>query len=223
MKPVPKAVLGTAATVPVVSVADLKNFIRVDNTSDDALIAALITAATVRLEEMTCLKFISQTWDVYFDDFEKKSTNLWFDGTRELPISAALESKGELRMPFGPVQSVGAFLTYDDNDTEYEFDPTQYQVDTVSTQGSINLKTGAIWPATILRPRNGIKVEDCVFGFGAAATNVPDPIKHAVMLVVAKLFENRGDSTSSENFGSAGFTIPNTAMVLLAPYMNVRL
>lgn len=54
----------TPATIPVVSTADAKTYLRVDHTDEDDLIDDLVAAATRQLEERTRRAFISQTWQV---------------------------------------------------------------------------------------------------------------------------------------------------------------
>lgn len=223
MRPIPKAVLRTAPASLAVDLTALKAFLRIDGTSDDTLLTAITKAVTLRLEEYTGRKFIQQNWDIYFDGFGTVLAKDWWDGVKEGPISLVANSGyNDLELPFGPLVSVGAINTYGDDDVANVMDSSQYSLDTRGPYGRIALKTGAIWPATVLRPVNGVEVYNAQFGYGSSYTSVPEAIQHAIMLTVGKLWENRGDSPSGEFSGVGGFTIPNTAQVLLQPYVRYK-
>lgn len=226
MKPVPKPVLVSApATLPV-GLDDVKTFLRVDGTTEDDLINSLIKAATQRLEKETNRKFVTQTWDVFYDAFGAIPDNeIWWDGSREGAESMLYKSCRSLDMPFGPLQSVTYLKVFNDDDTEETFDSSNYQVDTAGNKGAVALRYGASWPANVLRPKNGIVVRG-VFGFGLGyievdpgedtPSTIPIDIQTAIKIMVAKLYENRGDAVDT------GFSIPATALAILGPYMDYR-
>jgi uncharacterized phiE125 gp8 family phage protein len=112
--------------------------------------------------------------------------------------------------------SVTSFKTFDNDDNDYLFPADQYSVDTVGPRARIALRMGAVWPTTVLRKVNGIGIE-AVYGYGNA-TKVPPPIKQAIKIMAGKLYENRGDDASEELGGSSPSAIPNTCLVLLAPF-----
>jgi len=174
----------------------------------------MINAATVRLEELTGRKFVSQKWDTFLDCFPYSQNNKWWDGTRDGAISELNGAGSNIDLPFGPLISVEGVFTYDDSDTEYAFASSNYNLDLYGPYGVIALKSGAVWPQTVLRTINGIKVS-ATYGYAV----VPSGIKEAVKIFVGKMFENRGDSA----LGEAAFTIPATAMVLLGPYTRVKI
>lgn len=218
-----KPKLITAPVLLPVGLEEVKTYLRVDGSTEDSLITAAILSATIRLEEMCERKFVTQTWDIYFDYFAGTHKNDWWDGEREGAISMLYSPIKHIDLPFGPLQSVTGFYTYDDDGTEYEFSSSSYVVDTISPQGRVSLKLGQTWPSTVLRATNGIKIRG-VFGYGvgytvspAAASLVPVNIQQAILLTVGKIYENRGDSQDAEFL-----TIPNTAMMLLGPYMKVK-
>lgn len=200
-----------APSESVVTVAELKDYLRVDESAEDTRIAVMLEAATSRLEEFCDRKFITQTWEIYFDQFPYSQNDDWWDGVRDGAISM-LQGQGEhIYMPFGRLQSLTSFKTYDDDNNEYTFDASNYYVDTVGPFGRVSLKTGGVWPATVLRPTNGIKLTG-VFGFGNAAS-VPPDIKLAVMQFAAIMYEHRGDELPK---------IPAECMLLLEPYRSIK-
>lgn len=214
---IPKPVLVTEPANAILQVADVKNFLRVDGTDDDNLIEVLISAVTSRLESFLDRKLITQTWDIFFDDFPCTGSDKWWDGVREGSISMLRGQESHIDLPFGPLQSVTYLKTYDEDNTDYTYDSVNYTVDTANHFGRVSLKIGAVWPTTILRPTNGALVRG-VFGYGADDTSIPDAILQAAKLTIAKLYENRGDDKE----GEAQFTMPATAQFLLEPYRLIK-
>ncbi|MEL6623750.1 MAG: head-tail connector protein, partial [Pseudomonadota bacterium] len=56
-------------------------------------------------------------------------------------------------------------------------------------------------------------------GFGATAEDVPAPIRHALLMLIAHWFENR----EPVSFGQSASRIPDAVSDLLKPYRAVRL
>lgn len=218
--------LKTAPATTPVSVADVKAYLRIDETAEDTLLGTLIKIATEKVEQYIDKKLINQTWLTYFDSFPVKYRNArqddWWDGTQQMAISELSAPGDTICLPFGPMVSLTALNTYGDDDVAIPSAPSNYSIDTVGPYGRISLKMGGVWPATVLRPVNGVEIE-AVYGFGPTSADVPAPIKQAIILVVAKMFENRGDDTGGEFFGTSGFTFPNTAMMLLEGYRKIKL
>ena len=52
-------------------------------------------------------------------------------------------------------------------------------------------------------------------GFGASPESVPEPLRQAIRLLVARWFENRGDAASS--------LLPPDVQALIAPFRRMRL
>lgn len=224
MKQIPTTKLLTPPATLAVSLDDLKAFMRVDGNTEDALITTFAKAAIARIEKYVSHKLITQTWEILYDRFPGYGSVELGDVTGVVDASRSILNGcgNEIELPFGRVQSVESFKTIDNDDNEYLFAASNYSVDTVSYQGRIALRLGQVWPATVLRSVNGIKIK-VVVGYGDSADDVPEEIRQAIMLTVAKLYENRGDNSNSEFFGSAGFTLPNTAMMLLEPFRRIKL
>jgi uncharacterized phiE125 gp8 family phage protein len=73
------------------------------------------------------------------------------------------------------------------------------------------------WPAPG-KPANGIEIQFTA-GIGDEAEDVPQPIRHAVLLLVAHWYEHRDPL----EIGSAAAAIPAAVSDLLKPYREVRL
>jgi uncharacterized phiE125 gp8 family phage protein len=79
------------------------------------------------------------------------------------------------------------------------------------------VRRGVGWPSTRNAPL-GIEI-NLIAGFADAASDVPEPIRHAVLLLVAHWYEHRDPI----EIGAAGTAIPCPVSELLAPYRAVRL
>lgn len=197
----------------IVSVATVKTFLRVDSSDEDTEIEAMIKSATRLAEQFCNKKFISQQWALWLDYFPVKNSNDWWEGTKEGSIKSLVSCCNEITIPIGPVISVDSVKTYDDSDTEYTFDSSNYYVDKNADYPRVVLRNSYTWPTTVLRAANGIKVT-----FTTGFSTVPEDIIHAIKLIVGKLYENRGDEKSGE-----GFTVPSTAMMLLSNHRQFRI
>lgn len=209
---IPKLQLVTAPANQAISTDNAKNFLRIDGTDDDALVAIQVKAATRRLEQLVDQKFITQTWDIFYDNVPHKIKDQWWDGTREGHINQMIGEVRELKLPIGPVQSVTGVYTYDEDDVEYIFASTNYSVDTAGPQGRIALKLGQTWPTTVLRPVNGFKVR-AVVGMSADENGLPEDIKEAIKQFTAIIYEHRGDEMPK---------IPPAVSMLLEPYRRYK-
>lgn len=144
---------------------------RIDFSTDDALITALIGAARLRLENFCNRWFVERTADYALTRF---------------PCGR------EFRLPGGRLKSVTSVKYYDTAEAEATFSADDYQVRTMDEPGSIVLSHGASWPSTTLRPAEGV-ITRFVAGYGNAAA-VPQDIKNAVLLYVTHLYVHRGDA-----------------------------
>jgi len=197
-----------------VALAEVKNYLRVNGTTDDTMLTSFIVAATDAIELATSRRLLTQTWAFYMDRFPGRIVfdSNWSEGTREGKLSEFLVGQSFITIPLYPLQSVTHLKTYDDDNTAYTMSSSEYYVDTVSEPGRISLKNSGTWPDTFLRPANGIEIQ-FVCGYGASA-DIPVALKQAVMEMVAKFYESRGCSDSS---------LSATAIALIRPYKLMRI
>ena len=102
----------------------------------------------------------------------------------------------------GPVQSASAIKYYD---TDYALQTatlSNFHVLGTSGRTLVSPKTGYAWPTTFQRD-DAIKIE-YVIGYGDAATDVPETIRHALLMLVAHYYENR----ENELIGTISKTLP---------------
>lgn len=181
----------------LLTTAELKTHCRIDSSAEDTYLDTLILSATKSAEEYTNRAFVNQTWDLSMD---------------LAPATAVL------RMPKPPLSSVTSFKYYDQDDVESLYAATNYRLDTSDFQGGrISLKESHAWPSG-LRYTSGIIIR-FVAGYGAAASSVPEPIRHAVKLLAAHWYENR----EPINVGNIVTDIPLMVQHLLWQYKAFRL
>jgi uncharacterized phiE125 gp8 family phage protein len=169
-----KLELVTAPTSDPVDLLTAKIHLRIelDAADEDEYLEGLITAAREQVEDITRRKLLTQTWDYSLDG--------WPRGT-------------SITLPFGNLQSVTSVKWKDTAGTETTLTlTTDYLVETNGEQpGRIVLPYGGTWPTGTLYPSNPITVR-YVCGW-TAATLVPSKVRSAILMLVAKLYESRGE------------------------------
>jgi len=167
-----------------VSLAEAKLHLKVDNSADDTLISALITAARQHLERHCNSAFVTQTITEVWPSFYKRN-----------------------HCSVAPVQSLTTLQHISEGAAIYTTtDASLYGFDTYAKPAYIYRMPDMTYPITEDVP-DAVKAV-YVAGYGAAAS-VPVPIKAAILLVVADLYENRQDTIKR---------MPSAAEYLIAPY-----
>ena len=202
--------LNTApATIPV-TVAELRNYAKIDDSIDATLLSDLIYAATDWVEEFTNRALINRSYSLFLDGVTEVDTPLR-EGIYTGPFSVYYNNK--INLPRPPLSSVTVIYYYNDDDTQNTWASSNYYVDSVREPASIVLRDSGTWP-TGLRNANGIEVQ-FVAGYGTATTDVPQAIRSAILQLALHLYENRGDSDALVNQ-------PRIINTLLSPYVVKR-
>lgn len=189
-------VLTAGPAVEPVALADAKAHLRVDGTAEDTLIGSLIVTSRLHVEAAMGLALVTQSWSVFRD--------AW-------PRGPALE------LPLRPVQSIAAVRLYDEDAAVTTVLAGTYFLDGAGVPARL-VRQGAIaWPAP-RRTANGIEVAFTA-GYGDAAVDVPEPIRQAIMLLIAHWYEHR----SPLEVGALARPAPDMVAELLAPYRTMRL
>ena len=171
----------TAATSLAVTLAEAKAHLRVDSTDEDALVTALIHAATATAEQMTGRALMTQTWELTLDAFPDA-----------------------LELTRVPAQSVTSIIYADATGAATTLDNGLYALDSADDFGFAYIVPayGTEWPTT--RSQINAVAVRYVAGYADAAA-VPVSIKSWVLLQVAAMFENReletGGSGSAVKLG----------------------
>jgi len=166
--PYGKLVLKTGPATTAISLAEAKAFLRVDSDydDDDSYITSLIGVATNVVEQFTRRRLITQTYNIYYDEFPPY-----------------------MDLQVGNVASVTHVKYYDTDNTLQTLDTSQYDVDIRVKPGRIYQAEDGNFPDTYERA-NSVEVE---FVVGSAASDVEDAIKQAMYIVIGRYYENRQD------------------------------
>jgi uncharacterized phiE125 gp8 family phage protein len=162
-----KRYIRTVAKVLLATCEFGTNVLRYGITStEDTLLARLITAVRQQAEAECWRRFITQTWDLYLDEWPEEDY---------------------IEIPGPPLQSAKLYYT-EEGEEEVEF--TDVTADIVTEPGRLVLNTDCSWPSVTLEAVNPIRIQ-FVAGYGAAAA-VPEGIKTALLMMLSDLYENRG-------------------------------
>lgn len=154
---------------PVLTLAQAKAQSRVTNDAEDSLIADAVLSATQYAEKFTSRQFVTATWKLTLDRFPRV-----------------------IRLPLPPTISIGSVKYVDTAGTQQTLDVSKYQFDGLSEPGRIVPAWGEVWPDT-RDELNAVTVEfDAGYG---DASEVPQSIKQAMLLIVAHGFDDREEGS----------------------------
>lgn len=190
------ALLIEPPAIEPVSLAEVKEHLRVDGPEEEPLIVALITTARLTIEHLAGLALISQRWAVLLDSW---------------PETPAIE------LPVAPVASIDALRVYDEAGGASLIAADQYFADLASRPARLVRSDVSAWPAPG-RVANGIEIE-LTAGFGALPVDVPETLRWAVLMLVGHWFENRAAVGADSQLRH----MPLAVHAVLAPYRRVRL
>ena len=196
--------LVTAPATEPVSLTDVKTFLRIDGTTDDAILTMLIASARRMAEEYTKRAFITQTWKLVMDRFSE-----WDDvlppGYYQAPSPFLVNGSQAIQLSRQPIQSITSIKTTDTANAQTAVSVTTYALDTAT--GRILLNEGYSWPSS-LRTHSAVEII-FVAGWTSAAL-VPDPIKQGILQHIAASYTNKVCADFPEGSKSAydGFRLP---------------
>ena len=198
--------VSTEPTAEPLSLQEVKDYLRVEDSTDERILQPLITAARLFAETHMNRSLMQQTITLNLDAAMDQDDPL-YEGIRTAPDLNYF--KNYIVLPKSPVQSVTSVKTFDDNDTATTFAATKYYVDTSREPARIVLRTGETFP-TALRVANAIEVV-YVAGYSSAFA-IPEPIKIGMLQHIAYLYEHRGDMYEAAS-------PPNIMKSLYSPYV----
>jgi uncharacterized phiE125 gp8 family phage protein len=139
-----------------ISLAELKNYLRVEHTVDDVELTSVLTAARQAVERDTGRSLITQTWVLQLDQWPS-----WY-----------------LQLPKPPIASVASITYVDTDGVTQTWAAANYVVDVRSRPGLIRLAYQSRWPS-IRGDRRGIAVTYTA-GYGDTAASVPADLRQAI-------------------------------------------
>lgn len=155
----------TPASADPVSLAEAKAQLRITDSSQDALVTALVSAATLSAQALTQRLFVSQTVEFVLDGWRPR-----------------------ICLPIAPVAKDGVVsIKYIDWTTQAQatLDPSLYVVQTCGPTVEIFPKFATIWPIVFPYSPEPVVVQ---FTAGSAVDGVPANVKQAILLTVRHLY-----------------------------------
>lgn len=163
------------ATLPatlVVSLSEVKAWLKIDSDDEDTLLSSLIASATAECEAYSGLSFITRSRTVSLTSFNGR----------------------DLILPYGPVTAITSIAYMDSDDVPGTIDSSDYTLDTKSKLAKIRITES--WPHTN-RILNNVTVT-YVAGYANAAA-VPEIAKTAIKKRIAFHYERRGDESAESS------------------------
>jgi uncharacterized phiE125 gp8 family phage protein len=190
-----------APLVEPVSLIEMKEWLNVDTSDDDILIASLIKAGRAAVEEFTQRAMVRRTYRA------------------DIPCFA-----DEIILPMPPLVSVSSFQYYNtDSPTALTaVDAADYRVS--AERSTVYRSWGESWPARFVR-HDAVQIT-YVAGYAPStdspitdhAEGVPEPMKTAVKFYAADLYQNREISM----YGPGMAVAENPVLkAILGPYRNI--
>lgn len=181
--------------VEPVSVAEAKDYLRLDGDIEDALVASLVLTSRLHVEAALGLALVTQSWRLILDRWPES---------------------GAQRLPIRPVQSVSEIRILSAEGQPAILDPAGYALDGAAAAPRLLSLSGA-WSQPG-QSRLGIEI-DIIAGFGASPDDVPAPLRQAIKLLVAHWYENR----EIVEIGAAATRVPDQVSELLSVWRERRL
>ncbi len=163
-----ESVLKTAPAEEPLSLDEIKTQLKLgSSTSEDDYLTSLLITARTMVERYLNRSLITQTWTGYSYDW----CELDFDNQ---PVQSVTSIK---YYGLGNTGSISTLAT------------DQYWIDLI--EGEIEFRYSVTRP--LLEPERPNRIEiEYVAGYGDDGTTVPDPIKHAIKILITDMYENRG-------------------------------
>lgn len=185
------AVLIEEPLIEPLTLTEAKAFLRVEHTAEDELIGALIKAARCAVEAATRRALITQGFRIVLDCWPQS---------------------GRINSPVSPLRSVTAARVRALDGSASDVALSVFTLDTISSPGVIGFDRGAV--AEPGQRIAGIEIE-ITAGYGETAASVPEPLRQATRLLIARDYEQRDKIESGK--------LPDAVAALIAPYRVVSL
>ena len=165
-----------APAITPITLAEVKDQLRVEGSDDDVILTRLINVAVAYTDVKGALgqAMITQKW------------GQWVNSTPPQTVSLIL----------GPVTGVTAVKYYDTDGVLQTDTLSNDQVTGTEFATIIGPKSGFNWPVTQDRS-DAIRIEYEI-GYGETTADVPQTIRHALMLLVGHWYDNRENTQMDE-------------------------
>ena len=158
----------SAPAVNPVTTAELRTHVQQNHSDDDTYLAALCAAATKYAQKYTGLYFITQSLTIRYDRFP---------------------CNNQIVLPLAPVATLSAVKYLDVDGTEQTLSASLYGSDLKSLPPRIYPAYSQVWPV-VRGIQAAVRIE-VIAGFGAAGSDCPPGIVHAIKLLGGHWFRTR--------------------------------
>jgi len=179
------------ATEPV-SVGEAKTHLRVETDAEDGYISTLIRVARTHAESYTRRALINQTLQLTLDSFP---------------------CDGVIRIPRNPVSAISSVGYVDEQGDAQTVSSSLYRLDETSIVARLTPSYGETWPTTQLITK-AVTVT-FVAGYGSSDADVPEPIRHAILLMVGTYYDPVRENVVLVDSPQE---VPQSSQFLLGPY-----
>jgi uncharacterized phiE125 gp8 family phage protein len=159
----------TAPATEIFTLQEVKDYLKVDDSTEDTLIGTLLESARQAAESYLNQALITQTITEKLD---------------RLQLST-------IYLSVSPVISVSSFQYADSNNSTQTFDAANYVVDTFNKPARLSLAYGKSWP-TLYGNINDVTITYTA-GYSSEPSGVPAQIRQAILLMVTDAYDNRQD------------------------------
>jgi uncharacterized phiE125 gp8 family phage protein len=150
-----------------VTVAELKDWLRLDGSDQDTMLSSMITAARVSIEEHTRRSFVQRSI---------------------VQSLAGFPAGGCIELVRPPLASVTSVKYYDTDNDQQTIDSSNYLVDVIREPGVVRPIDTYDWPSVYERS-DAVQIT-FVAGYSADATSVPETMKALTKMIAADMFEH---------------------------------
>jgi len=188
------AVLMKPPAVEPVLLGEARAYLRLSNSDDDDLVSALISAARIHVERMIRQVLIDQEWKLFFDVWPEDNV---------------------IRLTLNPIKSVKSIVIHTGHGCSMKLSDDDYVLDKHSFPARIMAVKRSFNPSSLF---SGVEVDVSV-GYGNCGTQVPQPLRLAIMMLATRWYECRD--------GAFVIAVPSdindTFNALISPYRMIRI
>lgn len=217
-------VLTAAVNLPL-TLGEIKSSLSIgdDDDTQDANLLGTQRACTTAVERYLRRTLITTTWTLFMDRFPGQPLP-WWDGVRQGADTELSDLTGIIDIPKPPLLTITSIKAHKQDGTSTTVTSSDYLVDVGSEPGRVALKATKSWPTDTLRAINAVEVEFTA-GYGPTGSDVPAPIREALLLCIGDTHANRDGSLAKfEKVGESSVSkfspedIPLPAKNLLGTY-----
>lgn len=190
-------VLVQGPAVEAVLLASAKDHLHVDGDDELALISGLIAAGIRHVEERLSRSLINQTWKLTLDQWPACA-----------PVTIVRT----------PVRSINSITYIDQDGVTQTLAANAWQLDNSRSPARLAPAPGLSWPPLQAGRMNAVTIE-FIAGYGPSWNDVPEDIRHAVLMLIAHWHANReavvtGTISKELEFAVSELLAPHRGMVL---------